>query len=100
MRVTARDYAQTLELCRLHGLESRSSARTAAPRVTRKLGALAVAHARAAPLGAASRPTLAVAHGSNDLALVAQMLGVPACNTFDYEWATFQHTSAAASRGA
>ena len=37
-------------------------------------------------------PSLAVAHGSNDLALVARILGVPACNTFDYEWATLQHT--------
>jgi predicted glycosyltransferase len=36
-------------------------------------------------------PQLAVAHGSNDLALVARLLGVPACNTFDYEWATLQH---------
>jgi predicted glycosyltransferase len=36
-------------------------------------------------------PSLAVAHGSNDLALVARLLGVPTCNTFDYEWATLQH---------
>ena len=34
---------------------------------------------------------LAVAHGSNDLALAAASLGIPAVNTFDYEWATQQH---------
>ncbi len=34
---------------------------------------------------------LAVAHGSNDLALAAAALGIPAVNAFDYEWATQQH---------
>jgi predicted glycosyltransferase len=34
---------------------------------------------------------LAIGHGSNDLALAARSLGVPAVNTFDYEWATLQH---------
>src|SRR5439155_349197 len=34
---------------------------------------------------------LAAAHGSNDLALAAASLGIPALNTFDYEWATQQH---------
>ena len=34
---------------------------------------------------------LAVAHGSNDLALAAARCGIPAVNTFDYEWATKQH---------
>jgi predicted glycosyltransferase len=34
---------------------------------------------------------LALGHGSNDLALAAAALRVPAVNTFDYEWATQQH---------
>src|SRR5919107_5779802 len=34
---------------------------------------------------------LAAAHGSNDLALAAAALRIPAVNTFDYEWATYQH---------
>ena len=34
---------------------------------------------------------LAVGHGSNDLALTARRLGVPAVNMFDYEFATYQH---------
>jgi predicted glycosyltransferase len=90
--VTARDYAQTLALCRLHDIDA----------------TVVGAHGGASMAGKASRlvsrtssllrrvrgfaPQLAVAHGSNDLALVARMLGVPACNTFDYEWATLQHT--------
>jgi predicted glycosyltransferase len=34
---------------------------------------------------------LAVAHGSNDLALAAAALRIPAVNTFDYEFAVQQH---------
>jgi predicted glycosyltransferase len=34
---------------------------------------------------------LALGHGSNDLALAAAALRIPAVNTFDYEWATQQH---------
>src|SRR3712207_307254 len=34
---------------------------------------------------------LALAHGSNDLALAAASLGIPAANTFDYEFAVQQH---------
>src|ERR687883_183677 len=34
---------------------------------------------------------LALAHGSNDLALAAAMLRIPAANTFDYEFAVQQH---------
>ena len=34
---------------------------------------------------------LALAHGSNDLAIAARRLKIPAVNMFDYEWATMQH---------
>ena len=34
---------------------------------------------------------LALAHGSNDLALAARRLRIPAVNMFDYEFATLQH---------
>ena len=34
---------------------------------------------------------LAVGHGSNDLAIAARRLKIPAVNMFDYEWATVQH---------
>jgi predicted glycosyltransferase len=89
--VTARDYAQTIGLCRLHGIE---------PAVVGAHGGASMAHKAATLASRSARlyrrvrrfgPGLALAHGSNDLALVARMLGVPACNTFDYEWATLQH---------
>jgi predicted glycosyltransferase len=90
VHVTARDYAQTLELLErlaipyvaigAHGGASRRG----------KLRALADRTRRMIGFGRRGFD-LALAHGSNDLALAAAALGVPAVNTFDYEWATQQH---------
>jgi predicted glycosyltransferase len=89
--VTARDYAQTLEILRrlalpftaigAHGGASRSG----------KLGALASRTRRMIGFGRRAGFDLALGHGSNDLALAAAALRIPAVNTFDYEWATQQH---------
>ena len=89
--ITARDYAQTLELCRLHGLDVEVFGSHGGATRTKKLGAL-VGRTRALRRWAKGRDfDLALAHGSNDLALVARSRGIPAVNTFDYEWATVQH---------
>ncbi len=91
-RVTARDYAQTLELCRILGLEAEAFGAHGGAGRAGKLGALV---RRTGALRRWARPRrfdLAVGHGSNDLALVARSLGIPAVDTFDYEWATIQHT--------
>ncbi len=89
--VTARDYAQTLDLCRLHGIEPAVVGAHGGASMTSKAANLAGRTARLRRKVGRFRPDLAIAHGSNDLALVARMLKVPACNTFDYEWATVQH---------
>jgi len=89
--VTARDYAQTLDLCRLHGIEPAVVGAHGGASMMSKATSLAGRTARLARRVRRFAPSLAVAHGSNDLALVARLLGVPACNTFDYEWATLQH---------
>jgi uncharacterized protein len=92
VEITARDYAQTLDLCRLHGLDVEVFGAHGGAHRTKKLGAL-FARTSALRRWAKKRDfDLAVAHGSNDLALVARSLGIPAFNTFDYEWATFQHS--------
>src|SRR4029079_18299606 len=31
-------------------------------------------------------------HGSNDVTVAARLLRIPCATTFDYEWATVQHT--------
>jgi hypothetical protein len=91
VHVTGRDYAQTLALLELHGIEHTAFASHGGASRARKLASL-VSRTRALRRWARERDfDLAVAHGSNDLALVSSRLKIPACNTFDYEWATQQH---------
>jgi predicted glycosyltransferase len=91
VEMTARDYAQTVELCRLHGLDVEVFGSHGGATRTKKLGAL-VGRTRALRAWTRGRGfDLAVAHGSNDLAIVARSRRIPAVNTFDYEWATVQH---------
>jgi uncharacterized protein len=91
LTVTAREYAQTLDLLELHGIEHIRVGRHGGASRARKLASL-VSRTRSVRRYTRGRGfDLAVAHGSNDLALVARSLGIPAFNTFDYEWATQQH---------
>jgi uncharacterized protein len=92
VEVTARDYAQTLPLARRLGIEHHAVGAHGGSRRANKLVRLAE---RSAALWRWARPRqfdLAVAHGSNDLAVVARALRIPAVDMFDYEWATLQHT--------
>ncbi len=91
VEVTARDYAQTLELARRLGLKHHAVGRHGGAKRTRKLVSLV---SRSVELWRWARGRgfdLAAAHGSNDLAIVAKVLGIPAVDMFDYEWATLQH---------
>jgi uncharacterized protein len=90
--ITARDYAQTLELLELHGLEADAvmghhggrSRLQKARQMTSRLGALR--------RWARSRDfDVALAHGSHELTISARRLGIPSSTTFDYEFATLQH---------
>ena len=92
VEVTARDFAQTLELAEIAGLGALAVGAHGGRSAGGKLRSLA---GRSAALWrwARMRPRfdLAAAHGSNDLPIVARALRVPAVDLFDYEWATFQH---------
>jgi uncharacterized protein len=90
VEITARDYAQTLGLLKLHGLDYVAIGQHAGASRTRKAMALA---GRTTKLHrwARGRFDLGVAHGSNDLALAAAWAGIPAVNMFDYEFAIQQH---------
>jgi predicted glycosyltransferase len=91
LTVTAREYAQTIDLLELHGIDHISVGRHGGASRARKLASL-VSRTRAVRSYTKGRGfDLAVAHGSNDLAIVARRLGIPAFNMFDYEWATQQH---------
>lgn len=89
--VTARDYAQTLQLARLHGIEHTPFGRHGGASRARKLASLMSRSLSMRRFGRRGKFDLAIGHGSNDLALAARWLGVPAVNTFDYEWAVQQH---------
>jgi uncharacterized protein len=90
VQVTARDYAQTLPL--LDRLAISYVPIGAHGGASRRGKAMALADRTRRMIGFGRRGfDLALAHGSNDLALAAAALGVPAVNTFDYEWATQQH---------
>jgi uncharacterized protein len=89
--VTARSYAQTLELLELHGIEAavfgRHGGRSRlgkARTMLRRLGAL---HRWAKT----RQFDVALAHGSHELTMTARRLGIPSTTTFDYEFAWLQH---------
>lgn len=91
VEVTARDFAQTFELCARLGV-----AHTAVG--SHRGGSLAGKGAglvsRSFALARWARPRrfdLALGHGSNDVTVAARLLGIPSATSFDYEWATLQH---------
>jgi uncharacterized protein len=98
VRVTARDFAQTLALCERLGIEHTAIGRHRGERLGAKALGLAsrsaalVRWARADARAAGGRGfDLALGHGSNDVSVAAKLLGVPSATMFDYEWATVQH---------
>ena len=89
--ITARDYGQTLGLLRMHGIDHLSVGEHGGASRLRKGLALAQRTGALVRLARPRRFDLALAHGSNDLALVARLLRIPAVNMFDYEFAVLQH---------
>ena len=91
VEVTAREYAQTVQLLEQHGIHAeligghggRSRARKLTTMVTRLAGLRRWARGK--------RFDAALAHGSHHLTLTARALGIPSSTTFDYEFATVQH---------
>jgi predicted glycosyltransferase len=91
VEITAREYAQTLQLLELHGLEATVIGRHGGRSRLGKAQSLA---SRLRALRKWARPRdfdLALAHGSHELTMTARRLGVPSATTHDYEFATLQH---------
>ena len=74
------------------GSPTRRSATTAAAGSPRRASASPRARSRSRAGPRASRFDAALGHGSNDVTVAAKLLGIPSATTFDYEWATAQHT--------
>src|SRR5256714_1422107 len=89
--LTARDYGQTVGLLEMHGIDATIIGRHAGASRTDKAMALTGRTRAMRRHGAGRGFELALAHGSNELALAAAMLRVPAANMFDYEFAVQQH---------
>jgi predicted glycosyltransferase len=91
VQITARDYAQTLQLLDLHGLSAevigRHGGRSRLQKARQMTHRLSALHRWAKRRGF----DVALAHGSHELTLTARRLGVPSSTTFDYEFATLQH---------
>jgi uncharacterized protein len=91
VEVTARDYAQTLELLDMLGIEHTSFGRHGGESRTGKVTALFSRARQMRKFAKGKHFDLAACHGSNDLPIAARRLGIPAVDMFDYEFATYQH---------
>jgi uncharacterized protein len=109
VRVTARDFAQTLGLLRRFEIPHTAIGRHRGERLAAKSGGLLLRSAALArwalseqrpgarttgtrpPLPPPPRFDIALGHGSNDISVAAALLGIPSATMFDYEWAAAQH---------
>jgi len=92
VEVTAREYAQTIQLLELHGIEHH----VVGPRHGGggRLGKARALFGRLHALRGFARDRsfdVALTHGSHELALTARRLGIPSTTAFDYEFAWLQH---------
>jgi len=91
VEVTARDFAQTLELCERLKVEYTAIGRHRGGRLAGKAAGLA---SRSLALARWARPRrfdVAVGHSSNDVMVAAALLRIPSATAFDYEFAKLQH---------
>ncbi len=90
--VTARDYAQTLELLELHGIEHTVIGHHGGVSRAGKGRAAAGRVAGMLRFGRRGRFDAALAHGSTDLPMACRALRIPNTTMFDYEYARLQHS--------
>jgi predicted glycosyltransferase len=89
--VTARDFAQTVELCERLGLAATVIGRHRGGRVADKAAGLVSRSWELTRWARRRRFDLAIGHGSNDISIAAALLRIPSATMFDYEWASVQH---------
>lgn len=91
VQVTARDFAQTLQLCERFGIAHTAIGRHRGGRLADK-GLGLVSRSVALARWARGRGfDVAMGHGSNDVSVAAALLRIPSATAFDYEWAAAQH---------
>ena len=91
VELTARDYAQTLQLLELHGLEAEVIGRHGGRSRLGKARSLWSRLGKLRRWAGGRRFDIALAHGSHELTMTAKRLDIPSSTTFDYEFAWLQH---------
>jgi len=91
VRVTARDFAQTVELAEQHGMDAEVIGRHRGEKVGAKAIGLVSRSVALTRWARGKRFDIAFGHGSNDVSVAARLLRVPCSTMFDYEWASVQH---------
>jgi uncharacterized protein len=91
VEVTARDFAQTLELCERFGIAVTAIGRHRGERMAAKAAGLVQRSGALARWARGRRFDVAMGHGSNDVSVAAALLRIPAATAFDYEFAAQQH---------
>jgi len=91
VEVTARDFAQTLELCDRFGIAHTAVGRHRGGRLASKGVGLVSRSGALVRWARGRRFDLAIGHGSNDVSVAAALLRIPSATAFDYEFAAQQH---------
>jgi uncharacterized protein len=91
VEVTARDYAQTVQLLEQHGIEAEIVGRHGGRSRLGKVGTMVTRLSALRRWAKGRHFDAALAHGSHHLTMTARALGIPSSTTFDYEFATVQH---------
>jgi uncharacterized protein len=91
VELTARDYAQTVQLLEQHGIEAEIVGRHGGRSRLGKVGTMVTRLSALRRWAKGRHFDAALAHGSHHLTMTARALGIPSSTTFDYEFATVQH---------
>ncbi len=91
VEVTARDFAQTLELCERFGIEYTAVGRHRGGRIASKGVGLVSRSGALLRWARGRRFDVAIGHSSNDISVAAWLLRIPSATAFDYEFANAQH---------
>lgn len=91
VEVTARDFAQTLQLLERFGMDHTAIGRHRGSGLKDKAVGLFDRSRALRKWARKRRFDVAMGHGSNDVSVAAKLLRIPAATAFDYEWAKVQH---------
>ncbi len=86
IRITARDFAQTLDLVEQFALDATAVGAHAGRSKLKKVANLPVRALQLVQTVRSFKPQVALSHGSRTQAIASRMLGIPQVVMFDYEW--------------